>query len=127
MIKIKQTKFGMPEGNCLAACIASILEIDLETVTINGGATNWYEQARNFVLDYGYDLLILEKLGNYWTKPQCYYIASGKSSRGILHAVVYQNGELVHDPHPDNSGLTEEPVDYLFFVARNPVFREFSE
>lgn len=35
-----------------------------------------------------------------------YSIAIGKSNRGVNHAVVWKNG-MAHDPHPDNTGLTE--------------------
>lgn len=37
-----------------------------------------------------------------------YYLVSGLSPRGSFrHIVIYQNGKLVHDPHPDNTGILE--------------------
>jgi hypothetical protein len=41
-------------------------------------------------------------------------VASGKSPRGTQHAVLWRNGTLWHDPHPDRTGLTT--VDASAFV-----------
>lgn len=42
-----------------------------------------------------------------WLKdnPDKLYGASGKSSRGVDHIVIYKNGVLFHDPHPSDEGL----------------------
>jgi hypothetical protein len=54
-----------------------------------------------------------------WLKdnPDTPYMASGKSSRGIDHIVIYMNGKLYHDPHPSGEGLVEiwktHPYSYL--------------
>ncbi len=43
-----------------------------------------------------------------------YYIVVGESLRGTTHACIYKNGELWHDPHPDNTGLlSEEFYEYV--------------
>ena len=40
---------------------------------------------------------------------------------GEGHAVVYFDGELVYDPHPDDNGLTAwNPNTSLFLIFRNP-------
>jgi len=36
-----------------------------------------------------------------------YYLVTGKTERGTVHVCIYQNGKLLHDPHPSNKGLTE--------------------
>lgn len=36
-----------------------------------------------------------------------FYIAAGPSPRGVIHAVIYQNGKMVHDPHPSRDGILE--------------------
>lgn len=33
------------------------------------------------------------------------YMAIGMSPRDVLHVVIYMNGEMIHDPHPSNSGI----------------------
>ncbi len=44
------------------------------------------------------------------------YMVSGLSPRGVLHVVIFKNGEMIHDPHPSGEGLvslSEYPYDYL--------------
>lgn len=44
------------------------------------------------------------------------YIVSGDSARGVTHVVIYQNGEMIHDPHPNRDGLVKlgtNPFSYL--------------
>lgn len=50
-----------------------------------------------------------------WLKenPDRYYIASGKTVRGTDHVVIYKNGEMIWDPHPDRTGLeTLEDIEF---------------
>lgn len=51
-----------------------------------------------------------------WLKdhPDTPYMASGKSSRGIDHVVIYMNGKLLHDPHPSGEGLIDLWREYPF-------------
>ncbi len=39
-----------------------------------------------------------------------YYFVGGLSPRDpdVSHICIYQNGKIVHDPHPDNGGITTE-------------------
>lgn len=47
-------------------------------------------------------------------------IACGKSPRGnVDHAVVWKDG-IVHDPHPSNSGLAEDPDTFTLFIPIDP-------
>ncbi len=58
-----------------------------------------------------------------WLKnnPDVPYLVSGKSSRGVGHVVIYQNGKMIHDPHPSNEGLTEINEDELPYSVLEPV------
>ncbi len=48
--------------------------------------------------------------------PDKLYTASGDSSRGCTHIVVYKNGKLFHDPHPSDEGLVEGTIyEYKYF------------
>lgn len=50
----------------------------------------------------------LELVDTFGHKPEElpeFYIASGRSLRGVKHAVVYRCGELVHDPHYSDAGI----------------------
>lgn len=45
---------------------------------------------------------------------------AGKSPRGDWdHCVVYQNGDMVHDPHPDKTGI-EDKKDVMVLVSIDP-------
>jgi hypothetical protein len=44
--------------------------------------------------------------------PDTPYIASGISPRGVDHVVIYQNGKMIHDPHPSGGG-----VDVKYFMV----------
>jgi len=46
--------------------------------------------------------------------PEGYYLATGLSSRGVMHMVVMKNGILAHDPHPSQEGLKKTKRVYLF-------------
>jgi hypothetical protein len=37
-----------------------------------------------------------------------YYLVSGLSPRGVFHVCIYQNGIMVHDPHPTGEGINTE-------------------
>lgn len=36
-----------------------------------------------------------------------YYLVSGLSLRGVSHVTIWQNGTMVHDPHPSRDGILE--------------------
>ncbi len=54
--------------------------------------------------------------------PSIPYIVSGLSPRGVRHVVIYVNGQLVHDPHPSQSGVVEteeEKFSYSYLKKIN--------
>ncbi len=125
MIPVMQTTFGYGKGNCQPACVASILEINLEDVPDwRDGA--WMLKYEAWLGRHGYGLIHLfwsfdgENTNGEWPKElgihgDGYYLASGLSPRAgrdgnsdkMLHACVYQGGELAHDPHPEGGGLLD--------------------
>lgn len=130
MIPISQNLFYDPDpsaigGNCFQACVASIFELDLECVPhfcADQTDGRWFlafdEWCRK---NYGLQPILLR----YPFTPhgvffgEGYAIRSGHSARGCLHSVVVLDGNVVHDPHPDRSGLLDH-VDDIFFVVRDP-------
>lgn len=135
-------------GNCFAAVIASILEIEVEDVFQVqelyhdywiGPFDDWLESkgldiepADDFKVFHD-DLWLRQFIdtegrnpdglpGEQWRQimkdelKDEYYFVTGQSPRNkdINHIVIYQNGKMVHDPHPDNTGiLTEETFQRL--------------
>lgn len=52
---------------------------------------------------------------------------SGMSTRGLMHGVVACNGQIVHDPHPDRSGVIPSEGGYFeleFLLTRAPQRKE---
>ena len=127
MIPIQQTKFhsSSQKGNCLAACVASLLDLTLAEVpqfeNFNSGV--WHDKLIDFLKVRGYELIRFDDYSDlsFYFTPQgienLYYIANGQSPRdlSINHSVIYKQDQLVFDPHPSNSGILSE---YFFFAVR---------
>jgi hypothetical protein len=117
----KQTIFGdgkegRPHGNCLSACVASLLELPIEEVPVFVEKEDWFGQLHKFISDKGYEChgsLYGTDVLTYDTGIDGYYIVNGVSPRaglkglslGMNHSVIFYNGKLFFDPHPDNKGL----------------------
>lgn len=125
MKPVDQTRFGAGAGNCLAACIASLLELPIEEVfdIPNGGHdSRYWEIVDEWLAARGLGLAYVtvrsggELTGTTVRIPGTYYMAWGQSPRGLAHSVIYSRGELAHDPHPDRTGI--KSVDHLAFLVR---------
>lgn len=127
MVKVFQTKFGGPDkdavevGNCYAACLATLTGKPIEFFPVMPPNVDETEENRE-----AYDKAISDKLaeaGFVSVKLNLDadsrdlirekkiltgfpYIMSGTSPRGYwLHAVIFQDGEILHDPHPSGDGI----------------------
>jgi len=98
MIPVNQTVLTEGDGNCVAACVASILELGIDEVP-------------NFIMDeaqpYSWDVWLTKWCAAHgvnarWTRQRPYglSIGLGTSWRGTDHAVVMKDGRTVHDPNP---------------------------
>ena len=106
MIFIDQTKLHTKKqsGNCLAASLASVLELPLSKIPeFENMGKKWFSKLTKW----------LETLGLYpviWREEVVlpgYYFVIGQSPRDkkITHQVVYFNGKMIHDPHPSRDGI----------------------
>ena len=120
MIPVDQTRIGWPYGNCLAASVASILEVPLAIVGDLPPNDLRYPLLHEIAYSYGYDVLCVSNRGNRILAPSGYHIASGRSDRDLMHAVVYKDGILAHDPHPSRSGIHAVLRWYLFRPLQSP-------
>ncbi len=115
MKPVDQTLFGFTEGNCFAACLASIFELPLEKVpNFCAKLDEWPENFYGWLRDRGLCFLELNYVD--WVLPYlppgAWCLASGPSPRTkitlagtMLHTVVWKDGKIIHDPHPSHSGL----------------------
>jgi hypothetical protein len=102
-------------GNCVSACVASYLGLDLEDVphfvehdpdvTVDGSTpiTTWWWLLVGFMAAHGLWPVDLDDVDQ--AEPGEIVFVGGRSERGVLHQVLYRDGELWHDPHPSRAGV----------------------
>ena len=109
MKPIYQTEFGK-YGNCYSACLASITEIDLDSIpnfTIYCDKSKWFEAVRKWTRYYlRCDMLCVSfRRSDKDLKLHGYWIASGPTCSDTFHSVVMLDDSMVHDPDPYNMGI----------------------
>lgn len=122
MRPVDQTKFGVPEGNCFSACVASILHLPLGDVPPFCKYEDWWERLNAWLRTRGFYAMVLRYSDD--MPPNGFHILSGKSPRGdFQHSVVARGIEIVHDPHPSRAGIETRadqivilPIDHSEFV-----------
>jgi hypothetical protein len=118
VIRVDQTVCVAPLGNCLPACVASLLEVPLEQVP-HFGANDWVEHLTKWLATRGYYPIVCT-LPTDW-RPAGLYILAGKSPRGdFLHAVIARGDEIIHDPHPSRAGVLSR-ADATILVPLDPM------
>lgn len=123
MKPIHQTKFGVPDGNCLAAAIASILEIGIDTIPEFGIDDGWYERFSRYMISHHalQPLDIEVETMPEWMTPRGYFLINGKSPRGDFHhTVVGFDGKAIHDPLPDGNCELDDITSYTVFIVLDP-------
>ena len=120
MIAVDQTRFGEGQGNCLAAAIASVLEVGLEEIPdLNAGSLPQLVVLNEWLRSRGLQFTWLP-WPTYNGTYQDFYLVSGLSPRGLSHAIVANHrGEMAHDPHPSRAGIGD-PEECGVFIAINP-------
>ena len=121
-----QTRFhGDPlGGNCTEAAIASLLGISLEDVgdlARDKSIPEHWMAVDDVFKRYGFELVRSDcKKTEFGTAGprhyDGYYLVSGKTNRfngTVSHMVLYHNFNLIHDPHPDGTGLINIEHTYV--------------
>jgi hypothetical protein len=133
--RVTQTLFGL-EGNCQTAVLASLLNLPIEEVPyfaeglqFNGVRVEKSDEIFNKRVDdymesLGYEILwyLDSKATQDFIKNEMFgkpYQVIGKSPRGYYHVVIYQDGEMVHDPHPDFTGVVPEYYGFIFKLGES--------
>lgn len=134
---VYQTIFGSPHGNCVSAVIASILDLPISTLP------NFIEEhdkqsrslvgvVEDFLSSRGLKLIRVEfaedsPLDRAYVGYNEYVVLCGLSPRStsgkkMYHAVVGKTKgygfDIVHDPHPDNTGLVGVPDSVWWIVKK---------
>ena len=94
----------------MQACVASLLELPLEDVPhfpINGQFLALERYLKQFdIRPVGLPIGTIHPYN-------VYYISTGVSDRGLRHAVICKDGLMIHDPHPNGTGVDPD-IDYFF-------------
>ncbi len=129
MIPVDQTTFGVPDGNCFSACVASLLEMPIDQVPHFMSADSWLDALAEWLLPLGlYPVFfrVATCSEDQW-RPQGFYILGGESARGP-HAVVARGHKVVHDPHPSRVGLSKhEDATLIVPLDVGAVMKRFGE
>lgn len=119
MKPVLQTKFGK-DGNCLCACIASLLEINIESIP-NPKHDDWQEEMNRWLIDNHGVYLLSAILNKDAYLPSAfkngYVIGCGKSHNNLMHAVICYDNRIIHDPLPE-SGLTYDKIEEFDLILK---------
>lgn len=128
MIPTKQTVLHDPAhgkyGNCLSAVVASLLHLPIAEVPSFIQPDTWMKDLNVWLRPYGLAFCLIDdfdlRIDAYGIEG-LYHEVTGNTHRSteVLHACVAKDGEMVFDPHPDNSGLTRITC-YGVFIALEP-------
>lgn len=118
MKPVYQTKFGAEEGNCFAACLASLLEVDIDIIPdfYYLYKSDWYNRFLEWLEQFDLTAVIFDSLP-FGFPLNYYYLVGGISERGIMHSCVAHSGKIVHDPYPGGNGFNDI-LDYTIFIRR---------
>ncbi len=121
------------KGNCVAACVATFLDVpltevphfielgiaygDSDDVHAASAGHAWWSMLLGFMAGKGMWPVVLESVTD-GERDEILFVA-GKSPRGVMHQVLYRAGRLWHDPHPSRDGI----VDVAEVLAFRPLSR----
>jgi hypothetical protein len=130
VIPVHQTKSGHGNGNCTAACLASILEMPLENVLdvsdlwFGGQWSLGWEALQEWLGLVGLRIFQERVDGEPAWVPWGYWIATTQEGE-TLHATVWHGNELVHDPFPRDADGDEPKLGPLvainYLVVTDPM------
>ena len=144
MRPVMMTSFGWPDGNCYAACVASIFEVELSDLPAGacpemkpGEAIDaWIEPWQAWFAERNLRMMAVEafepEVNGIMKQHQppgycilsCAVLGVEPMSDGteLRHAVVTYNGKIVHDPHPNLKGNQGKlwPREFQLFFVLDP-------
>ncbi len=127
MKPVKQTIYTETEGNCLAACLATIIENDIEDYPELPNTFNWVKSINNFLHKIGWNLIIVDqdqKVNSITHRDGCLaglYIMIGFNAKSNLrHAVICKGNarKVIFDPSPFRNENSEPLTDCYYAIVQ---------
>jgi len=123
MKPVFQTRYGEGKGNCFQAALASVLELELEEVPdfVNVYQDDWFKEVERWLYKKFRAVYVFVTYEDFLENfadlraSGTYYIQVGPNQNDVMHCVVAQHGEMVHNPNRTCKGLKE--VKYCEFLA----------
>jgi hypothetical protein len=116
-------------GDCMRACLATIFDAPIESIPHRNEDITGEEQDKMFnewLARYGVCLQPMSVDGDYFAYMKelgvktIIHLIYGYTERGTYHAVVAENGVVIHDPHVSKAGLLPNDAGrewrYVFFM-----------
>jgi hypothetical protein len=106
----------------LYACVCSLMEWSMDDVPNidNVKKDHFFREFFKWINKKGYTVCCFKEFPAWGFPKNSIMIASGQSpyrKKGVLHAVLWQNGKLLFDPsQKGNKGIIGEPTEYYFLV-----------
>lgn len=99
--------------DCFSACLASIFELPLEAVpnfweTHGAEGAAWWSGVHEWLGTLGYGCVTVDLPPSQGVPSMDGYIivaGSLPNMAGALHATIWSNGKMIHDPMPGSPGL----------------------
>ena len=99
---IKQTIAGQGRGNCFGACIASLLEVDIDEIPslTKDQHIDWVNIMNRYLATKGYYMVHKKPDGNFEFELEGPVIGVVPSTNfeDQLHAVIWYDGTIIWDP-----------------------------
>lgn len=124
MKPIYQTVFGYPQGNCQAACLATIMGVPLSDIPDDPEVawTDRNEMHAQWLRNLGFYMLTFLSGEEYVPIPGVVIWSVPSQKYDCLHAVVAYNGRIVHDPREDNEPYPADtkPKEVTVIIPLDP-------
>lgn len=122
MIGVMQTKTGGPDlppderGNCLGACIASLLHVEVDALP-GQHHEGWWEDMQAALRKLGVEMCVVDgealagrpPVSGWWIA-----VVPSRAFEGVRHAVVMRGNRVVHDPSPGGGYVVNETHVHVF-------------
>jgi len=119
-------------GDCWRTCIACLLNVEPDTIPhfynkdCQDPQQAQHEMNRFLEASYGvkeisipFDGASLDAVQSNFKErnDNLYYMLTGTSANGTNHCVICYNGEIIHDPALDNSGIVGPCDDGFYWIS----------